>query len=34
MFGDVIVSCFQQSEFICSEYMHFESDGHLLLLLD
>jgi hypothetical protein len=34
MFGDVVVSCFPQSEIICSEYKHFESDGHLLLLLD
>jgi hypothetical protein len=34
MFGDVVVSCFSQSEIICLEYMHFESDGHLLSLLD
>jgi len=34
IFGDVVISCFPQSEIICSEYKHFESDGHLLLLLD
>jgi hypothetical protein len=34
MFDDVVVSCFPQSEIICSEYKHFESDGQMLLWLD